>query len=391
MFLHVSLHLLPICTQIHPFFSLLAGGFTTVSSALAMGKVVDVFKLVNPKDKKVCEHVGNVTFPGLVRTQILQFYHEIFLSKETKPLTAPRFRTRIFIKISVASEAACLRQIKSLYQSVYSRSPAQALHGQFSRIYHALRVLVRLPHVHPPAQPIFCRRNCRGLYGGRRGLQLKSRFIFVQLRHGKEDQENSPRRSNRIRHPLDPAPVRHCALHFDFSTERKMSVYVTLSSVFSKLGVTHGTVINHPLKLSDKWTVIAMDVGKILDLYAEDTPRFLRRITMSGNLDVRGVFCSNKPIPNAGTHTTCTLGPRVIIHTSARAVRASQLNLFFVCCSARTSCTFLYPLTYSAKNTTNTNPTPYARGHAGVHESASQERPIFAQAVLVGLCAAPRG
>ena len=38
-----------------------------------MGKVVDVFKLVNPKDKKVCEHVGNVTFPGLVRTQILTF------------------------------------------------------------------------------------------------------------------------------------------------------------------------------------------------------------------------------------------------------------------------------------------------------------------------------
>ena len=82
-----------------------------------------------------------------------------------------------------------------------------------------------------------------------------------------------------------------------------MSVYVTLSSVFSKLGVTHGTVINHPLKLSDKWTVVAMDVGKILDLYAEDTPRFLRRITMSGNLDVRGVFCSNKPISNAGTAT----------------------------------------------------------------------------------------
>ena len=96
-------------------------------------------------------------------------------------------------------------------------------------------------------------------------------------------------------------PVQHCALHFDFSTERKMSVYVTLSSIFSKVGVTHGTVINHPLKLSHKWTVVALDVGKMLERYAEDTPRFLRRITLSGNLDVRGVFCSNQPIADAGT------------------------------------------------------------------------------------------
>ncbi|KAL3668425.1 hypothetical protein V7S43_006513 [Phytophthora oleae] len=111
---------------------------------------------------------------------------------------------------------------------------------------------------------------------GTHGLGLTGRYVYLQVRR------------------IGNQPM---TIHLDFVTNKKTALRFTLSSLYELFRST-GTVLRVPLSLDIRWTVIVVDMVRLLERhsfnqYARDTYRHLKIITLCASMNVRNVFISS--------------------------------------------------------------------------------------------------
>ncbi len=86
---------------------------------------------------------------------------------------------------------------------------------------------------------------------------------------------------------------RHCTLHFDVTTHRQITINVSLSTIYKEVKVGSHS-INLPLAMSDKWTILCVDIVDILERYFQnEVLRHLKRVTLCSNMLACGIFASD--------------------------------------------------------------------------------------------------
>ncbi|KAG7393381.1 WD repeat-containing protein 90 [Phytophthora pseudosyringae] len=123
----------------------------------------------------------------------------------------------------------------------------------------------------------------RDVIKGTHGLGLTGRYAYLQVRR------------------IGDLPM---TIHLDFVTNKKTVLRFTLSSIYELFRST-GTVLRVPLSLDARWTVVVVDMARLLELhsfnqYARDSYRHLKTITLCASMNVRNVFVS----PTLYTPTT---------------------------------------------------------------------------------------
>ncbi|KAF4129031.1 WD domain G-beta repeat domain-containing protein, partial [Phytophthora infestans] len=118
---------------------------------------------------------------------------------------------------------------------------------------------------------------------GTHGLGLTGRYAYLQLRR------------------IGDLPM---TIHLDFVTNRKTALRFALSSIYQLFRST-GTVLRVPLSLDTRWTVVVVDMARLLELhsfnqYARETYRHLKTITLCASMNLRNFFVS----PTLYTPTT---------------------------------------------------------------------------------------
>ncbi|OWZ11263.1 hypothetical protein PHMEG_00015742 [Phytophthora megakarya] len=110
---------------------------------------------------------------------------------------------------------------------------------------------------------------------GTHGLGLTGRYAYLQVRR------------------IGDLPM---TIHLDFVTNKKTTLRFTLSSLYELFRST-GTVLRVPLSLDAQWTVVVVDMVRLLELhsfnqYARDFYRHLKTVTLCASMNVRNVFVS---------------------------------------------------------------------------------------------------
>ncbi|KAH7476277.1 WD repeat-containing protein 90 [Phytophthora ramorum] len=110
---------------------------------------------------------------------------------------------------------------------------------------------------------------------GTHGLGLTGRYAYIQMRRVRD------------------LPM---TIHLDFVTNKKVALRFTLSSIYQAFRST-GTALRAPLSLDARWTVVVIDMVRLLELhsfnqYARDTYRHLKTITLCASMNVRNFFVS---------------------------------------------------------------------------------------------------
>ncbi|KAL4159561.1 hypothetical protein PRNP1_000138 [Phytophthora ramorum] len=110
---------------------------------------------------------------------------------------------------------------------------------------------------------------------GTHGLGLTGRYAYIQARRVRD------------------LPM---TIHLDFVTNKKVALRFTLSSIYQAFRST-GTALRAPLSLDARWTVVVIDMVRLLELhsfnqYARDTYRHLKTITLCASMNVRNFFVS---------------------------------------------------------------------------------------------------
>ncbi|EEY61397.1 uncharacterized protein PITG_01693 [Phytophthora infestans T30-4] len=110
---------------------------------------------------------------------------------------------------------------------------------------------------------------------GTHGLGLTGRYAYLQLRR------------------IGDLPM---TIHLDFVTNRKTALRFALSSIYQLFRST-GTVLRVPLSLDTRWTVVVVDMARLLELhsfnqYARETYRHLKTITLCASMNLRNFFVS---------------------------------------------------------------------------------------------------
>ncbi|ETM55935.1 hypothetical protein L914_00924 [Phytophthora nicotianae] len=118
---------------------------------------------------------------------------------------------------------------------------------------------------------------------GTHGLGLTGRYAYLQVRR------------------IGDLPM---TIHLDFVTNKKTALRFTLSSIYQLFRST-GTVLRVPLSFDTRWTVVVVDMVRLLELhsfnqYARETYRHLKTITLCASMNVRNFFVS----PTLYTPTT---------------------------------------------------------------------------------------
>eukprot|EP00644_Phytophthora_capsici_P007236 jgi/Phyca11/54211/gw1.22.126.1 len=111
---------------------------------------------------------------------------------------------------------------------------------------------------------------------GTHGLGLTGRYVYLQVRR------------------IGNQPM---TIHLDFVTSKKMMLRFTLSSLYELFSCA-GTVLRVPLSLDARWTVIVVDMVRLLERhsfnqYARDAYRHLKTITLCASMYLRNVFISS--------------------------------------------------------------------------------------------------
>ncbi|KAG3191136.1 hypothetical protein PC128_g11059 [Phytophthora cactorum] len=118
---------------------------------------------------------------------------------------------------------------------------------------------------------------------GTHGLGLTGRYAYLQVRR------------------IGDLPM---TIHLDFVTNKKTALRFTLSSIYELFRST-GTVLRVPLSLDTRWTVVMLDMVRLLELhssnqYARETYRHLKTVTLCASMNMRNFFVS----PTLYTPTT---------------------------------------------------------------------------------------
>ncbi|POM58924.1 WD40 repeat-like protein [Phytophthora palmivora] len=111
---------------------------------------------------------------------------------------------------------------------------------------------------------------------GTHGLGLTGRYAYLQVRR------------------IGDLPL---MIHLDFVTNKKNTLRFTLSSIYELFRST-GTALRVPLSLDTRWTVVVVDMVRLLQLhsfnqYARDSYRHLKTITLCASMNVRNFFVSS--------------------------------------------------------------------------------------------------
>ncbi|CEG42655.1 Transcription factor IIB [Plasmopara halstedii] len=115
----------------------------------------------------------------------------------------------------------------------------------------------------------------RDISKGTHGLGLTGRYVYLQVRRIK----NLP-----------------MTIHLDFVTSKKTPLRFTLSSIYELFRGT-GTVLRVPLSLDTRWTVVVVDMVRLLERHsytqhARDTYRHLKAVTLCASMNLRNFFVS---------------------------------------------------------------------------------------------------
>ncbi|ETV95593.1 hypothetical protein H310_11027 [Aphanomyces invadans] len=107
-------------------------------------------------------------------------------------------------------------------------------------------------------------------------MHLTGRFVYMELRR---------MQSNSV------------TFHFEVSTKKKTTLRLTFSTMYSNVR-SMGINLRVPLTLTDKWTVVALDMLQLLDLhtsasYNREGFDALKTIVLCSSMYVRGVYTSD--------------------------------------------------------------------------------------------------
>ncbi|KAK1941739.1 WD repeat-containing protein 90 [Phytophthora citrophthora] len=111
---------------------------------------------------------------------------------------------------------------------------------------------------------------------GTHGLGLTGRYVYLQVRR------------------VGNQPM---TIHLDFVTSKKTALRFTISSLYELFRST-GTVLRVPLSLDARWTVVVVDMVRLLERHpfnqhTRDTYRHLKTITLCASMNLRNVFISS--------------------------------------------------------------------------------------------------
>ena len=95
-------------------------------------------------------------------------------------------------------------------------------------------------------------------------------------------------------------PEKPYYVHLDFSLEGRNNLRFSFSNLFKEISLPNNFVIHIPLELTTSWTILVIDVLRIMDLselfpedYVLDGSHKLKSFTFSSEMKVRGLFTSD--------------------------------------------------------------------------------------------------
>ncbi|KDO25836.1 hypothetical protein SPRG_08780 [Saprolegnia parasitica CBS 223.65] len=107
-------------------------------------------------------------------------------------------------------------------------------------------------------------------------LQLTGRYIYLQL------------------HRL---PGESATLHLDIVTKKRSALRLSFSTMYASVR-SMGVNLRLPLPLGDKWTVLALDMHRLLELhtsvaYNREGYDYLKSIQLCCSMSIRGIYTSD--------------------------------------------------------------------------------------------------